>query len=54
MVEKEEILGEVIFGYERELDKVKRENGVFCVLIEMEGLVNSLVIECFLEYEEKI
>lgn len=54
MAEKEETLGEVILGYERELDKVKRENGALRALTETEGLANSSATECFSEYEEKI
>lgn len=54
MAEKEETLGEVILGYERELDKVKRENGALRALTETEGLANSSAIEFFSEHEEKI
>lgn len=34
MFMEEKILGEVIVNYENELEKLKRENGVFCLLLE--------------------
>ncbi|PFX23356.1 uncharacterized protein LOC111333043 [Stylophora pistillata] len=54
MAEEEKTLGEVILGYERELNKLKRENGALHALTEKESLADRSDLACFSEYEEKI
>ena len=54
MVVEEKTLGEIILNYEKELDKLERENGALRALTEKGGFEDSSALEVFSEYEEKI
>lgn len=47
-------MGDVILSYEKDLVKLKRENVVFCELVEWEILDDLLMVNVLFNYEEKI
>ena len=51
---EQKTLGEVIFNYESELEKLKRENGALRLLTEKENAQDDSVLDILSDYEEKI